>query len=80
MSMSRLMGRRLGTTGKGTMVAATPKNRCDQQRREGVGGEESSPSDLTESLLLLLSMEGWVMEAECVCGEFLWATADIVVR
>lgn len=35
-------------------------------------------SDLTGSLLLLLSMGDLVTEAECVCGEFLWATADIL--
>lgn len=42
-------------------------------------GQDCSPSDLTEGLLLLLSMRGWGMEAECVCGEFLWATADILL-
>lgn len=39
----------------------------------------NSPSDLTERVVVLLSMGGWGIEAEYVCGEFLWATADILL-
>lgn len=50
-----------------------------EEQRRGGQGQDSSPSGLREILLLLLSMEGRGMEAECVCGEFLWATADILL-
>lgn len=78
MSMSRVMKADLDTTDKGTTVVAGLGNMSTDSREKGIRHGNSVPSDLTGSLLLLLSMGGWVTEAECVCGEFLWVTADIL--
>lgn len=68
----------LGKRTKGSSVVATAKGISEGQAAGGRGYQDSLPSGLTVSLLLLLSMGSWGMEAESVCGEFLWATADML--
>lgn len=70
----------VGMTDKGTSVAARAICISTNRRAGRRSKTRYSPSGWTASLLVLLSMEGWDIEAECVCGEFLWATADIFVR